>query len=101
MKKKEPVPTERTETIRHELASLISGSEITAKELSPLVGVSEKEVYTHLEHIRRSFGSRFVVSPATCRRCGYEFKGRTRLTKPSRCPKCKHESIEEAAFSIA
>ena len=122
-KKKESVPTERTETIRHELASFImrernsrslqpelthpsslhppSRSEaLTAKELSPLVGISEKEVYPHLEHIRLSFGKRFVVSPAVCRRCGFEFKERRRLTRPSRCPKCKGESIEEAAFSI-
>jgi predicted Zn-ribbon and HTH transcriptional regulator len=76
---------------------------LSAHEISGYVGIPEKEVYGHLEHIQRSLnksGNKFVVIPAACKRCGFVFKKRGRLKKPGRCPVCRGESIEEPLFSI-
>jgi transcriptional regulator len=97
-------PAERSETprtaITSELRSL--GRPASAKELSALVGLSEKEVVDHLAHIRRSNRSReesLTVTPAVCKVCGFAFKKRERLTRPTRCPVCKGERITEPLFS--
>ncbi|HWI40131.1 MAG TPA: transcriptional regulator [Verrucomicrobiae bacterium] len=76
---------------------------MSAKEISVAVRVAEKEVYGHLEHIRRSLhaaGGALEVTPAECRRCGFTFSARERLTPPGRCPACRHEGILEPLFSI-
>ena len=97
--------TERDETVRKSIISFLEEQgPLSAKELSGLVRISEKEVYSHLEHIRKSLHKRkngsFAVTPALCRKCGFEFKKRERLTKPSRCPVCKGELLDEPVFSI-
>jgi predicted Zn-ribbon and HTH transcriptional regulator len=75
----------------------------TAREISGEIGLSEKEVYDHLAHIRRSAagaGHLLFVTPAECRKCGYRFVDRDRLTKPGRCPSCRGEAIHPPSFSI-
>ncbi len=100
--KREQVPPSAPDTIRHELLSLLSERIFSAKELSGLIRISEKEVYDHLEHVRKSMhrGSRLVVTPAECRKCGFVFSKRERLRKPGRCPVCRAESIRAPLFSI-
>jgi predicted Zn-ribbon and HTH transcriptional regulator len=74
-----------------------------AHELSARIGISEKDVAGHLEHLARSLrqgGERLVVDPARCLGCGFVFRKRTRLTKPSRCPVCKSQRLDLARFSI-
>lgn len=97
-------PMERRETVRQELLVLLSqGRPVSAKQISVLVSVTEKEVVTHLEHIGKTLektGRRLHIEPARCRRCGFEFIKRSRLKKPSRCPVCRAESIDEPLFSI-
>lgn len=54
MKSKKPyLPPERLETVRLEITGLIKGAPLSAGDISTLVGVPEKEVGFHLEHIRR------------------------------------------------
>jgi predicted Zn-ribbon and HTH transcriptional regulator len=102
MKKiKEPrIPPERHGTIRQEIISVLEGNTLSAKEISGLVGISEKDVYAHLEHVERSLKKDLVITPARCKKCGFVFKKRERLTKPGRCPVCKGQSIEEPLFSV-
>ena|SRR3990170_1023985 len=102
---KQVLIAERDETIRKAIIYLLEEQgPLSAKELSGLVKIPEKEVYVHLEHIKKSLHKRkdgaFVVTPAFCRGCGFEFKKRERLKKPSRCPVCKSELLEEPVFSI-
>lgn len=97
-------PKARSDTVRHEIISVLSGREMTAREISGEVGISEKEVYQHLEHVRISLGAHGMalsVRPALCRKCGFEFKKREKLRKPGKCPVCKSESIEVPLFSVA
>lgn len=103
-KPKEPsVPVERRETIRQEIITLLEGKTFSAREISACVAVSEKEVYEHLEHIRRTINKReynLVVTPAVCKKCGFSFRKRERLNKPSKCPVCRHEIIGDPLFSV-
>lgn len=102
---KEPViPEERAATLRRQILSLLTVKRWTAREISGEIGLPEKEVYAHLEHIRRSLhGSRdrFGVIPAECRKCGYRFIDRERLTRPGKCPSCRSEAIRPPAFEIS
>ena len=107
MKKKKsgdpPVPPERRETIRKRIASVLDSVPMSAKDISVEVGISEKEVYGHLEHIRKTLNRReriFTVTPAACRQCGFVFRKREKLRKPGRCPVCQSEKIDEPIFSV-
>jgi predicted Zn-ribbon and HTH transcriptional regulator len=103
-KLKEPfVPMEMHDTVRHEIVSALGDGSRSAKELSAAVRISEKEVYIHLEHIRKSItlsGRHLVVTPAECKKCGFTFAKRERLKKPGKCPVCKGESIHAPLFEI-
>ncbi len=102
MKPKAPfIPPERHDTLRHEIITLLEGETLSAREISAEVGIPEKEVYGHLEHIQTGRGElRLVVTPAACRKCGFVFTKRERLKKPGKCPVCRSELIREPLFSI-
>ena len=106
MKKKahEPfVPVERQETIRQNIVSVLEGKTLSAKNISADVRVSEKEIYEHLEHIQRTMNKRehaLIITPAECKKCGFAFRKRDRLTRPGRCPLCRSESIQDPLFSV-
>jgi predicted Zn-ribbon and HTH transcriptional regulator len=99
----ETVPRERAETIREAIADALRGGALTAREVSERVGVSEREVGPHLEHLARSARARreqLRVEPARCLACGFAFSERTRLTKPGRCPSCHATHIAPPRFSL-
>jgi transcriptional regulator len=103
-----PVPGERGSTVRSALKEALrtgSAEELrTAKDLSAAVGIREKDVAEHLEHLERSLkpeGLRLQVEPAECLACGFVFRDRTRLTRPGACPKCRSTRIDPPAFRIA
>lgn len=103
-KLKQPkAPAARADTIRHDIISVLTGRTMSARQISGEVGISEKDVYQHLEHVRKTLEShtgKLVVVPARCRRCGFEFKKREKLKKPGKCPACKGEFIEDPIFSV-
>lgn len=102
--KKPFIPAERYETIRRLIISTLGGKTLSAKEISGEVGISEKDVYGHLEHIHKSVereGGHLIVTPAECQDCGFVFKKRDRLTKPGKCPVCNGESITVPLFSVS
>lgn len=97
------VPSPREETIRLRIVALLRNAAVTPREISAAVGIREKEVARHLEHIRKSLhatSERFQVVPASCRKCGFVFAKRERMDRPGRCPVCKGESIAEPRFGI-
>lgn len=101
--KKPFIPPERHDTVRHEITAAFAGGRLSAKDISQAVHISEKEVYSHLEHIRTSLAKmdqHLIVTPARCEQCGFIFKKRERLTKPGKCPVCRSERIAEPCFSI-
>ena len=101
--KKPFIPAEKHDTLRHEIATLIAKETLSARDISAQVGIPEKEVYDHLEHIRTALhkrGGRFLVTPPLCRKCGFEFRKRERLKKPGKCPACQGEQIDSPLFFI-
>lgn len=90
-------------TIRQQIIALLEANTGDARMISQSLGLSEKEVTTHIPHIRKTvaaMGKSLVVMPARCITCGYEFETREKITKPGRCPRCKKERIDPPAFQI-
>jgi hypothetical protein len=101
--KKPAVPRPAQETARRAVISLIRNQPLSAREISGQAHMMEKDVYSHLEHIRLSIhatGEFLEITPAQCRSCGFVFSKRDRLTPPGRCPVCRHEFIFEPLFAI-
>jgi hypothetical protein len=89
--------------VRGALRDALREAPATARELSARVGVREKDVAAHLEHLARSLeheGERLDVLPASCIECGYAFRGRGRLTRPSACPSCRSTRVDPQVFRI-
>lgn len=94
---------ERHETVRSALRQVLREGPLAARELSVRVGISEKDVCGHLEHLTRSLrhsGERLRVEPAECLACGFIFKERTRLRKPSKCPACRSQRLDPPRFVV-
>ncbi len=91
------------QTIRQRMIDILMEGPASAKNLSARIGIREKEVLPHLEHIRKSLqhhNQRLLLEPASCQTCGFAFHKRDRLSKPGRCPTCRSTSIEEPLFMI-
>ena len=41
-----------------------------------------------------------IIDPATCKGCGFQFRERSRIKTPSKCPRCRGERIMPATFFI-
>jgi len=96
-------PRERKETLRQAIVKYLEEGPCTARDLSQLIGIREKEVVPHLEHIQKSLRTskrKLIVQPAVCLSCSYVFKNRTRLTRPSACPRCRNQQIDPPVFSL-
>jgi predicted Zn-ribbon and HTH transcriptional regulator len=88
-------------TLRKEIAKAIEREPLALREISQLFRVREREALDHLQHISKSaHPRRLTMEPAQCRRCGFVFKKRDRLSTPSRCPVCKSESISPPKYEI-
>ncbi len=96
------LPSERTP--RQRIIELITGSRLSSHQLAQLLGIPERQVEDHLTHVvktlARDRSRRFVLDPSVCQDCGFVFRGRTRLTRPSRCPVCHSEGITAPRYGI-
>ncbi len=85
------------------IISLIEEKPRTAKEIVFALDLDpkmEKEVYEMLKKaskVLKRRGKKLLVSPAVCKKCGFEFES----INPSRCPRCKSEWIEPAKFFVS
>jgi hypothetical protein len=98
-----PVPAGQDATLRQQIVALLQQRTVSAKDLSMAIGLPEKQVYHHLEHIRRSFQQQrkmLRIDPAVCKKCGFIFEKRQRFQKPGKCPVCRGQAIEEPRFSL-
>jgi predicted Zn-ribbon and HTH transcriptional regulator len=103
MEKRPPTPAARGATIRQQIETLLEEGPQSARDISAAVGIPEKEVAAHLEHLRQSLrggGRQLRIHPAVCRGCGFAFGKRDRLTRPGRCPACRGESISPPRFAL-
>jgi predicted Zn-ribbon and HTH transcriptional regulator len=96
-------PKPRTETVRAALLRALVDGPQSALELSRRVGVRDKDVAEHIEHIARSLraqGRELGMEPAECLDCGYVFKKRERKTRPGACPACKGTHLAPPRFFL-
>jgi predicted Zn-ribbon and HTH transcriptional regulator len=94
------------ETRRRSIAKALRDRPMTVMEISRQFGIPFKLAQADVEHIRRSLrggyaGEKFYVRESACVSCGFAFRGRARLTAPSRCPICRSERVGEPEFSIS
>jgi hypothetical protein len=90
-------------TIRQHIADLLATRAMSARDLSRSLGIREKEVYTHLDHVAQSVrqsGRQLQILPFRCLACGYRFTKRKRYHRPSRCPQCRSSRIETPFYLI-
>ncbi len=90
-------------TRRQEIIELIEDNPMTAKDISQSLGMEERQVIEHLEHIRQSVkkqGKKLVITPPKCLSCGFVFSKRDKLTPPGRCPECRSSHIQDPEFAI-
>jgi transcriptional regulator len=85
-------------TIRKKIIALLTEKHWTARELSKVLHIAEKDVCAHLEHVGKTLKNDFSVQPPECLSCGFVFSSRMHIRCPSRCPRCKSEHIQEPAF---
>ena len=90
-------------TLRKQIITLLSETDMTARDLSKAVAIKEKEVCGHLPHIERSVkavGGKLLVRPFKCLKCGFVFKERKRFTRPGKCPRCRESHLESPRYRI-
>ncbi|RLG79778.1 MAG: transcriptional regulator [Thermoprotei archaeon] len=99
------------ETLREKIVDILIKAEepLSVSQIASLLGLSSREertIYTALTHIaksvrRKSKGKlQLVMIPPVCKKCGYVFKHLDKPRRPSKCPRCKSERIEEPKFKI-
>jgi hypothetical protein len=85
------------------MAELLKKETLTAKDISQLLSIREKEVFAHLEHIAHSIaaeGYRLRIEPCRCLACGYVFEERKKFSRPGKCPKCRETRIKPPRYHI-
>jgi predicted Zn-ribbon and HTH transcriptional regulator len=74
----------------------------TISSIAHELKLSRDDVEDHVKHLlktARAEGHAINVEPARCRSCSYVFD-ESRLTKPSKCPKCKGTRLYEPLIQI-
>ncbi|ALA61204.1 transcriptional regulator [Nitrospira moscoviensis] len=91
-------------TPRQRLIELLTGTRLASHQLAQMLGIPERHVEDHLIHVAKTLARdparRFVLEPSSCPDCGYVFRDRRKLTRPSRCPRCKGEQITSPRYGI-
>lgn len=92
---------DRKQTIRQDIIELLEQGDMTIRDISQGVSITEKDVPHHLGSIEKSLkhkNKRLLISPCRCLACGFEFK--RSFKRPGKCPACRKGRIEPALFRI-
>jgi predicted Zn-ribbon and HTH transcriptional regulator len=87
---------------RKDLIQLLLDNPMSVSKIAREVGDSGSRVADDLQHViqtLRNSDRELVVTPARCRKCGFEFSSE-KLTKPSKCPKCRGGWIKDPLVEI-
>ena len=92
-------------TARQRIIEILTDTPMTTEQLARMLSLPERQVEEHLTHVvktvARDRARRFMLDPSSCLTCGFTFRDRTRLTRPSRCPHCRSEGISSPRYHIA
>ncbi|MDH5625300.1 MAG: hypothetical protein OEY21_04285 [Nitrospira sp.] len=96
------LPPERT--MRQRIIELLIGARLSSYQLAHTLGIAERLIEDHLPHVVKTLArdrtQRFVLEPSACSDCGFVFRNRAKLTRPSRCPMCRSEEITVPRYGI-
>lgn len=91
-------------TARQRIIELLTDARLSSRQLAQMVGLPERQVEEHLAHVAKTIARdrtrRFILEPAMCPNCDFVFRERTKLTRPSRCPRCRSEGISAPRYGI-
>ena len=85
-----------TQTRRQQIVELLRVAEWSFDDLRHELALTVKVLEEDLRHIERSVrasGQTFLVRPASCLGCGFEFTKKA-LHPPGRCPQCRDRRID-------
>jgi len=93
---------EVSRTTRQRIADQLREDALAAGAIAREFEIQTSDALDHVEHIARSLDGtdeELLVAPPTCSECGFDdFDDLT--NRPSRCPECKSEAVEEPAYRI-
>ena len=70
-------------TLRQEIIELLESDQLSARELALRLGIKEKDIYNHLEHIAKTVAAKgkvVSIKPSRCLDCNFLFKNRKRFS---------------------
>lgn len=90
-------------TTRQRIADRLRRETMQAGGLAAEFEITTESALAHVKHIAQSLDGedeRLLVAPPECSDCGFSAFDDP-ANRPSRCPECKNEAIEEPAFKIS
>jgi predicted Zn-ribbon and HTH transcriptional regulator len=86
---------------RRDLIPMLMEQTMSLSEIARAVHEKPKDVIDALNHLAQSSRNgdyELVVTPAECRKCGFEFDAK-KFARPGKCPKCRSTWIYEPLFA--
>ena len=88
-------------TRRQQITGILEQQKQTAQQLANYFQCELKDILEDLQHIEKSVKpKKLKIAHAYCKSCSFVFKERSKVSKPSKCPRCKSEWIEAQMFWI-
>ena len=88
-------------TRRQQIIEILQQNKQTAQQLANYFQTELKDIVEDLTHIGKSIKpKKLKINPAFCKSCNFVFKERNKISKPSKCPRCRSEWIEAQMFWI-
>ena len=87
---------------RRNLIPVLLDKKMSLSEIARAVQEKPADVIDALRHLAQScrHGDHdLVVTPAECRKCGFEFSS-DKISRPGKCPKCRGTWIYEPLFEV-
>ena len=84
-----------------QIIEILQQNKQTAQQLANYFQTTLKEILEDLGHIEKSIKPKKLKTiPAYCKSCNFIFKERSKIGKPTKCPRCRSEWIEAQMFYI-
>lgn len=93
---------EAERTTRQRIADQLREEPMQAGTIANEFDITTSVAISHVEHISKSLADgpeQLLVAPPECRECGFDDFDDL-INRPSRCPDCKSESVEEPMFRV-
>lgn len=91
-------------TTRERIADDLRREPLPASAIAAEHAITTESALSHVQHIARSLANdatdeRLLAAPPECTDCGFTSFDDV-ANRPSRCPECRSESVEEPVFQI-